>query len=268
MPSGTRLPQAGPIWTSLWKRPLGVDGRWDLELTGQPGFRRMKAHGPASNPQRRVQAAGVRRSISAARRFTGYPSATTLSSVNWIPIWVEKHQGGALDEGMPPQPIFSEVSTRPASPPSPERGWLVGRPFFVNLKLLRGLCKARPRPRNGPTSAIAGPPALVAPGCRLMGMPARRSYPRRSSAPDDTASSRRWQDLRRVRILWWRRVRAELRHSGCTSTTRVRRLMREHDLQPRRRRRYVARPPTAITISRSIPIRPKTCSLTVRTSFG
>ena len=39
----------------------------------------------------------------------------------------------------------------------------------------------------------------------------------------------------------WRRVRAELRHRGMiVNHKKVRRLMREHDLQPRRPRRYVA----------------------------
>jgi putative transposase len=39
----------------------------------------------------------------------------------------------------------------------------------------------------------------------------------------------------------WRRVCAELRHRGMiVNHKKVRRLMREHDLQPRRRRRYVA----------------------------
>ena len=39
----------------------------------------------------------------------------------------------------------------------------------------------------------------------------------------------------------WRRVRAELRHRGLiVNHKKVRRLMREHDLQPRRRRRCVA----------------------------
>ena len=39
----------------------------------------------------------------------------------------------------------------------------------------------------------------------------------------------------------WRRVRAELRHRGLiVNHKKIRRLMREHDLQPRRRRRYVA----------------------------
>ena len=39
----------------------------------------------------------------------------------------------------------------------------------------------------------------------------------------------------------WRRVRAELRHRGViVNHKKIRRLMREHDLQPRRRRRHVA----------------------------
>ncbi len=39
----------------------------------------------------------------------------------------------------------------------------------------------------------------------------------------------------------WRRVRAELRHRGMVvNHKKIRRLMREHDLQPRQRRRYVA----------------------------
>lgn len=39
----------------------------------------------------------------------------------------------------------------------------------------------------------------------------------------------------------WRRVRAALRHQGIVANhKRIRRLMREHGLQPRRRRRYVA----------------------------
>ena len=39
----------------------------------------------------------------------------------------------------------------------------------------------------------------------------------------------------------WRRVRAELRHRGMiVNHKKIRTLMREHELQPRRRRRYVA----------------------------
>ena len=39
----------------------------------------------------------------------------------------------------------------------------------------------------------------------------------------------------------YRRVGAELRHQGiAVNSKKVRRLMREHDLQPKRRRRFVA----------------------------
>jgi putative transposase len=38
----------------------------------------------------------------------------------------------------------------------------------------------------------------------------------------------------------YRRVGAELRHQGVVVNHKIRRLMREHDLQPKRRRRYVA----------------------------
>ena len=39
----------------------------------------------------------------------------------------------------------------------------------------------------------------------------------------------------------WRRVQAALRHRGVIANhKRIKRLMREHDLQPRRRRRYIA----------------------------
>ena len=39
----------------------------------------------------------------------------------------------------------------------------------------------------------------------------------------------------------WRRVQAALRHRGIIANhKRIKRLMREHDLQPRRRRRYIA----------------------------
>src|SRR5271154_845168 len=40
-----------------WAPRDGQDGF--QQLTGRPGFQRMKAHGKASNPQRRVQTAGV-----------------------------------------------------------------------------------------------------------------------------------------------------------------------------------------------------------------
>jgi putative transposase len=52
----------------------------------------------------------------------------------------------------------------------------------------------------------------------------------------------------------WRRVRAELRHRGLiVNHKKIRRLMREHGLQPRRRRRYVA---TTTDSDHALPIYP------------
>jgi putative transposase len=50
----------------------------------------------------------------------------------------------------------------------------------------------------------------------------------------------------------YRRVGAELRHQGIVvNAKKIRRLMREHDLQPRRRRRYVATTTAIMTIRSS-----------------
>ena len=52
----------------------------------------------------------------------------------------------------------------------------------------------------------------------------------------------------------YRRVGAALRHQGIVvNAKKVRRLMREHELQPQRRKRFVARP-TAHTTCRCFPI--------------
>ena len=62
------------------------------------------------------------------------------------------------------------------------------------------------------------------------------------SAQDDTAIVAAISAIcEEFEFYGWRRVRAELRHQGLTvNHKKIRRLMREHDLQPRRRRRYVA----------------------------
>ena len=49
-----------------------------------------------------------------------------------------------------------------------------------------------------------------------------------------------WRDLLRVWCYGYRRVGAALRHQGVVvNGKKLRRLMREHDLQPKRRRCYV-----------------------------
>jgi putative transposase len=66
----------------------------------------------------------------------------------------------------------------------------------------------------------------------------------------------------------YRRIGAELRHQGVVvNHKKIRRLMRENGLQPKRRHRYVATT-AAITIARSSLIARAICSSTVRTSSG
>ena len=56
-----------------------------------------------------------------------------------------------------------------------------------------------------------------------------------------TRSSPALSDLREIEAYGYRRVTAELRHQGLfVNSKRVRRLMREHGLSPKQRRRYVA----------------------------
>ena len=59
-------------------------------------------------------------------------------------------------------------------------------------------------------------------------------------APDDTAIVEAIVAIcDEFEFYGWRRVRAELRHRGLiVNHKKILRLMREHDLQPRRRRRY------------------------------
>ena len=66
----------------------------------------------------------------------------------------------------------------------------------------------------------------------------------------------------------YRRVGAELRHRGhVVNAKKVRRLMREHDLNPRRRRRFTPRP-TATMTGRSTLSSLATSRSTAPTSSG
>ncbi len=71
---------------------------------------------------------------------------------------------------------------------------------------------------------------------------ARATYYETSATPDDTAIVEAISAIcDEFEHYGWRRVRAALRHQGMVvNHKKIKRLMREHDLQPRMRRRYVA----------------------------
>jgi putative transposase len=74
-----------------------------------------------------------------------------------------------------------------------------------------------------------------------MGIARSTFYDEPTLAQDDTAIVEAIAAICDFEFYGWRRVRAELRHrSMIVNHKKIRRLMREHDLQPRRRRRYVA----------------------------
>jgi putative transposase len=79
-------------------------------------------------------------------------------------------------------------------------------------------------------------------GFRLMGLPRSTFYDELAARLDDAEIVRRMQTIcDEFEAYGYRRVGAELRHQGViVNHKKIRRLMRERDLQPKRRRRYVA----------------------------
>ena len=152
-----------------------------------------------------------------------------------IRIWVGKFEAGALDEDVQAADLIQEYEAKIAAL---ER--LVGRQA-LEIELLKGALKhaqaaeRREHLRRHRTRGVS-----VSRGCELMGLSRSTFY----DAPAPTAPS----DLL-VRIgaicdefesYGYRRVGAALRHQGVVvNGKKLRRLMREHGLQPKRRRRYV-----------------------------
>jgi putative transposase len=75
-----------------------------------------------------------------------------------------------------------------------------------------------------------------------MGLPRSTFYDAQTTRSDDAAIVSRMQSIcDEFEAYGYRRVGAELRHQGViVNHKKIRRLMREHGLQPKRRRRYVA----------------------------
>ncbi|WFU00450.1 IS3 family transposase (plasmid) [Bradyrhizobium barranii] len=81
----------------------------------------------------------------------------------------------------------------------------------------------------------------VTEGCRLMGIARSTYYDRSEKAADDTAIVEAIATIcDEFEHYGWRRVQAALRQQGLiVNHKKIRRLMREHDLQPRLRRRFM-----------------------------
>ena len=76
---------------------------------------------------------------------------------NLIRVWVAKYEAGAFDDDAGAADLIQAYEARIAAL---ER--LVGKQA-LELEFLKGAAKSAARPRSGPTSAIAGPPASPSP---------------------------------------------------------------------------------------------------------
>lgn len=93
-----------------------------------------------------------------AQEFIGGETLHSLSarhdlSRQLIRIWVQKYEAGALDEDVQAADLLQDYEAKIAAL---ER--MVGRQA-LEIEFLKGALKNAPKPRSGPTSAIAGPPA-------------------------------------------------------------------------------------------------------------
>ena len=119
---------------------------------------------------------------------------------------------------------------------------MVGRQA-LEIEFLKGALKSVPRPRSASTSVFTGPTASPSPkGCRLMGLPRSTYY---DAPPVKTDDAEIVANITAIcdefEAYGHRRVGAELRHRRMiVNSKKIRRLMREHNLQPKRRRRFVA----------------------------
>ena len=127
-------------------------GRLDeQELTIEPGFRRMEAHGQAPHAQHRIQAPS--RSGIPGRRDPAWAAKRHDICRNLIRVWVQKYEAGAFDEDAAAADLLQQYEARIAAL---ER--LVGKQA-LELEFVKGAVRSAPRPKSANTSVIVGPRA-------------------------------------------------------------------------------------------------------------
>ena len=158
-------------------------------------------------------------------------------SRNLIQIWVKKLEAGAFDEDARAADLLQEYEAKIAAL---ER--MVGRQA-LEIEFLKGGAEKRTAAEKREYIRLHRPYGIsVAEGCRLMGLPRSTYY---DAPPVKTDDAEIVANITAIcdefEAYGYRRVGAELRHRGMVvNSKKIRRLMREHDLQPKRRRRFVA----------------------------
>jgi HTH-like domain len=141
----------------------------------------------------------------------------------------QKYEAGVFDEHAAAADLLQRYETRIAAL---ER--LVGTQA-LELELVKGGCEKRtPAEKREYVRHCRRSGLSIAEGCPLMGIARSTFYDLPTAVHYDTAICGGFEFYGR------RRVRVEVRHRGMiVNHKKIRRLMREHDLQPRRRRRHL-----------------------------
>ena len=158
-------------------------------------------------------------------------------SRNLIRVWVKKLETGVFDDDANAADLLVEYEAKIAAL---ER--MVGRQA-LEIEFLKGALKNRTAAEKRDYIRHHRPDGIcVAEGCRLMGLPRSTYYDAPAMKADDREIVAAMTTIcDEFEAYGYRRIGAELRHRGMVvNSKKVRRLMREHDLQPKRRRRFVA----------------------------
>ena len=159
-------------------------------------------------------------------------------SRNLVRIWVAKYEAGSFDSDVVAADI---VQTQEARIGALER--LVGKLVLEN-EFLKGASRdARPAEKRDYVRHRRPRGLSVAEGCRLMGLARSTYYDEPAGQPIEEA--RLVERIKEICAEWpcygYRRVTAQLHAEGClVNHKKVMRLMREHGLTVRPRRRFVA----------------------------
>ena len=177
-----------------------------------------------------------------AQEYLGGESLNGLArrhdvSRNLIRVWIANCEAGAFDDEFQAADLFAAVRGE-------DRGAEAARrPSGSGARIPKGGSEKRTVAEKRAYIRRCRPRGMsVAQGCRLMRLPRSTFYDAPSVAVDDAEIVGRMQAIcDEFETYGYRRVGAALRHQGVVvNAKKVRRLMREHDLQPRRRRCFVA----------------------------
>src|SRR6516162_8857813 len=153
-----------------------------------------------------------------------------------IRVWVERYEAGVLDEDAQAADLLQEYEAKIVAL---ER--MVGR--SARNRVPKGGSEKRSTAEKCEYIRHCRPRGVsIAEGCRLMGIARSTFYDTPDArARDQTIVAEMKTICDEFEAYGYRRVGAELRHRGIVvNAKKIRRLMREHALNPRQRRRFIA----------------------------